>query len=480
MKLGITKLEFVLPKNPFGPHVDEIDSAANELSKLELRAGTGNKKFEKAYSEVVDAVESGNDLFEVLDKPLKVRALAVSLQYADEGSTNLTNEVLQKINDLRPSPTSLLIQSVYQYYLTYYDELVNYRGVGEWILSAMKQKGLHKYYHDNILTGNGPKWIAQRCIDNDVEFENEIRTLELENYSAGRFLLVAKSIYYVEQLNTIPVNEPNSLLGEVQQQAVYESRYDDKYLLGHKVLQILIDRAPNQKIDDTWLNTIMIIGGDPRIAKSHPNYQKWWSKLDDSLIDKFRGWLSRLDLRLFLEALKDYSYQPGKSDLKRMFPSRKNFLEGLLNKNLITNTRLYLSYGAAAFLKRNYKAEHLPDFSRVTDGDRSIIHVQLGGAHMIEGSHSCYLWIYKRLDPSAVVFNYSKKAVRYSELTQDMSYDMIQKGAPPQDNITHNPISYSWQHKAIRTLKDIGVNISAKDVLSDKDYSSYKRLHGVS
>ena len=189
--------------------------------------------------------------------------------------------------------------------------------------------------------------------------------------------------------------------------------------------------------------------------------------------------MSRLDLRLFLEELENYSNQSGNSELKRMFPSRKNFLDGLEKKDLISDTRLFLSYGAIQYLRNNYNPEHLPKFSRVTSGDKSIIHVRLGDTHIIEGSHSCYLWIYPRLDPSAVVFDYSKGDVSYHALTGGLNDKMLMKGTPSHANITHSPSNFSWQKKAVTALNEVGIGIKAKDVLSADDYRQYVRYHGV-
>jgi hypothetical protein len=225
----------------------------------------------------------------------------------------------------------------------------------------------------------------------------------------------------------------------------------------------------------------MSIAGDPRVPTTHPNHQKWWSRISESFKNKVKGWLSKMDLRLFLEALENYSLQRGNGEIKRMFPSRKKFLEGLLDKELITNTRLYLAQGAESYLKKNYEPEHLENYNYSTiKGDaRSIIHVQLGKVHLIEGSHSCYLWIYPKLDPSAIVFNYAKKNVLYDSLTSGMSGKMKRCRTPHKENITHSPVNFSWQRKAIKTLNSIGVKIYPEDVLSQKDYSLYIRKHGM-
>jgi len=477
MKIGITELNFVLPANPFGLLPQRFENITNSIKTLTRKAGTSNEKYKEAYAAVHLAIRKSQDLTRVLDKPIKVRALAMLLQSEIQDQINLTDTVLRKINQLRPTPSSLLIHSVYQHYLSRYDKLSQPQSVADWLRSTMEMKGMLKDFHKYLLGYNGPKWLAEQCIHSKREFSNQINHLDLQNYAAGRFLTIAKQMYFVEQLRVIPSNQPHPLLEELQNRSAFETRYDANHLLGHKVLQILIDRAPVTGIHESWLNVIMGIAGDPRVPATHPNYQKWWSHIDSGLNRKVRGWLSRLDLRLFLEALKDYSYQQGNDELKRMFPSRKYFLEGLLNKQLITNTRLYLTSGAAFYLRRNYKKEHLPNYSMV-DGSRSIIHVEMSGTHLIEGSHSCYLWIYPKMHDSAIVFDYSKTHVTYRSLTQDLSDTMGAKGTPSYDNITHFPLNFHWQHKAIGSLNSIGIKITARDILPPADYHEYLRLYG--
>ena len=480
MSLGIRNLTFSLPDKPFGSYIGELDSLTKKLKIVEASAGTKNDKFKKAYSVLYSRLKSNNDLALAIDDPIMVRVLSFILQSDVKDKIDFTENVFSKIDQLKPNPGSLLIQSMYQYYLLKYDHLSNPSCVADWIKSAMKKKGVFKSTHNHLLGKNGPKWIVDECIANNREFSNELKHLDLENYASGRFLTIAKSIYFVEQLKIIPVNEPHPLLNELQNREVYNARYDEHLLLGHKVLQILVNRAPDTGIDDSWLNLIMAIAGDPRVPKSHPNYQKWWSLIDASLNIKMQGWLSRLDLRLFLEALENYSYKPGNDGMKRMFPARKRFLEGLLDKNMITGTRLFLAHGFSSYLRHNYKKEHLPNFSNVSTGSISVIHIQLGKAQMIEGSHSCQLWVYKSLNTDAIVFDYTKKYATYASLTSGLSTRMYDENNKPLlvDSIRHHP-PLNWQHDAIQALRVAGVNVSAKDVLVSDDYFKYKRKYGV-
>lgn len=130
---------------------------------------------------------------------------------------------------------------------------------------------------------------------------------------------------------------------------VFDSRYDSESLLGHQILRILIGRSIGSHISEPWMNVILAIGGDPRVPSSNPRYIKWWKSLEPNLVQAVLGWLSKLDLKLFLEALEDYSYSSANYELQRMYPSRKSFLEGMFDAGVISNTRLYLSLDAARY-----------------------------------------------------------------------------------------------------------------------------------
>jgi len=481
MKLHISELTFSLPQNPFGKRLVKFRNLSNELKEMANKAGTENQAFKRAYSGLVDSVLRGEKLENILEKPIQVRALAVALNSSIGSRLALTERVFRKIERLQPKPSTLFLQSLLQYYLMHFNQQPEHETIARWLISALRKKGLKREWHANILGQNGPKWLAKKAIDQKRDFQNLVEEIGLHQYASGRFMKVAKGIYYVEQLEEIPVNQPHDLLDEVQKKLVYEANYDGTYQVGHKILEILIRRAPERNIHDSWLNVVMSIAGDPRISKNHPNYHKWWRLIDQKLRLRVQGWLSKLDLRLFLEALENFSSLSNNHDLQRMFPSRKKFLEGLEDNKLVDHTRLYLSAAAERYLKRNYKAEHLPAYSRIISGDRSIVYVRLKGgrAHMVEGSHSCYLWIYKYLTEPAIVLDYSQDQVTYGELTSGMNNKMSDRYCGAVARITHTPTNYSWQKKAVSELQELGVNIYAKDVLSNEDYLKFKRKHGV-
>ena len=98
---------------------------------------------------------------------------------------------------------------------------------------------------------------------------------------------------------------------------------------------------------------------------------------------------------------------------------------------------------------------------------------------MIEGSHNCKLWIYSKMDDSAIVRKRMKTRVSYDSLTNGLAREMGVKGCSPEASIRHTPTSFSWQNEALSALNKVGVSINAKDVLMPDDYHKYKRMYGV-
>ena len=122
----------------------------------------------------------------------------------------------------------------------------------------------------------------------------------------------------------------------------------------------------------------------------------------------------------------------------------------------------------------------MPELYKVTTNNKSILHVELGHAHLIEGSHSAKLWVYRGLTEQAIVRDPTKKNVTYSDLTSNLANQMRDEYGQDLlvDNITHYP-ALNWQKKAVEALNIAGVSINAKDVLTDADYFKYKRKFGV-
>ncbi len=479
MRMPIKKLRFNLPDNPFGANVGKISGLVSELKKLTREAGAHNDKFKLAWGKLYKAIQNKSSIDKVLIDKVDIRVLGFALTTELRNKIQISEDILNRIDSIAEKPSSLFTQDLFQYYLNDFNNIDDIKPVSQWLIKARKTRKMDQLFDEKLLSSTGAKWVADRAITKEKDFDQIVHELELDQFQSGQFMETAQRIYYVEQLKNIPVNQFHDLLIEVQKPEVFQSKFDESELLGHQVLKILIEKAPAHDIHDSWLNTVMAIAGDPRVSVGNPRYIKWWSHISKNLVSKVEGWLSGLDLKLFLEALEDFSYSSYDSDMKRMFPSRKKFLEGLYDKKLIRYTKLYMCRHMTDFLNRKYKKEHLPDFSIVEDGEKSIIYVDLENAHLVEGSHQCQLWIYRTLHESAPVLQRGIQRKSYRSLTKGLHEAMGIHGQGAYDYFTHSPQNFSWQRRAVQSLKDLRVPVNMKDVLTADDYRIYVREFGA-
>lgn len=474
-------MRFHLSDESYRANLQTMKELTQENKTLAKKAGTDNPKFETAWRNLFNYVAKDRfDQFRLVNR-FDVRALSLMLTSGEKlrRTISIDKGLLDDVSSIIPRGSNLFIESLFQFFLFDFDSIKEPDDIGAWLCAERKRKGIEQDAEHKIMCADGPTFLAKQAIRREVTFEREIQHWKLDTYASGDFVKRAQSVYFVEQLKEIPVNQPHILLEEVSKHNVANSRYNSNDLIGHIALRIIIDRAPTQNVHEDWQNAVIAIAGDPRVPKSHPRYIKWWSQLSLEQSKKVRGWLSKLDLKLFLEAIEDYSKSSRDEDMMRMFPSRKHFLEGMHQAGAIVHTKLYLSKKADWYIRRNYKPEHIPDYSIVDDGDRSIIYAELTQGHMIEGSHNCQIWFYKNLHESAPVLQFGSQKVGYRELTIGLSERMEMHGCAVYDNFTHSPANFSWQRRSIRALKNIGVKIQASNVLSKDDYNKYKRRYGV-
>jgi hypothetical protein len=473
VKLGIREMKFDLPENTMTPYCQMMQANTEAIQNIAERSGTGSNRFKETFQRFLSVLRFSRNITMALNYPIDVRAFAIALKTSDGSRIRLDEPLFRRIDSLRSRPSSLLVESVFSHYLKEYDRLDDLPAVESWLKKAKRIRDEQDDNTTRILSGEGPKWLAESCTEQQVDFDIHVERVGLGNYISGRFMVTAKNIYYLEALRQLKPGENHDILQEVQKPDVFKSRYTEGSLLGHEILKILISKANPQEIPDQWMNVIMAIAGDPRVSKNNTRFIKWWSQIPANLIAKVHGWLSRLDLTLFLQALKDFSEQPGNNELKRMYPSRKQFLEGLLDQKLVSGTRLFLTPDAERYVRQHFMPEHLPSYSKVEGGNsKPLIYISLGGKHVVEGTHTCKFWVYEKLSESAPVFNYNKTRFTYRELTNGMDEQMWReqmKGSYAA--ITHNG---QWQVKAAIALKEIGVDIDAYRLLTREDYQTYK------
>lgn len=328
----------------------------------------------------------------------------------------------------------------------------------------------------HLLQLDGPARLVDQCIAQKRELVAVLNELGLQQMIDGRYGDVCRSQYYLQTLRTIPEGAPDAVLDELLKPEVHGAPWQHDKTIGLASLEILIDRA--SKAHDAWQTFILKLAGDPRLA-THDVHHRWWAQLGEERIAKVRGWLARMDLRLFLEAISTYARTSGNGDQLRMYPARERFMQGLLDLNLVRGTRLFLGdaihRGIASALGDK---DLLSSVTRLSNRrDTAVIYLDCGAFHLIEGSHSFKLWVYLA-QPAAWLDNYRKRQVQDWELTTALQTAYAQANPSlPSRSIVHQ--EHAWQNALFTFLGEQGIALDIEKLLSPADYRYQKHRYGM-
>jgi hypothetical protein len=465
--------------------------ATQSLDKLSKNVGISEDRFKALCHQFKELARTGNrnKLISSIKRSTDVRV--ISTLWLEDETFRKNFPIYRALLDSfllgRRRLPLLALMSLLELYFKEFDNLTSSKADLENFLKEELSKitsqdselsRLAKYRY-KILSSNGPRWLVHEARRTDIDLANLYGKLGLNAFGQGRYMQIARTHYYLETLKTIePSDADNTVLAELKRQDVFNAPYSDKRRIGHEVLSILIDRVSGNNVPEHWRSLVLTIAGDPRVASSHNNYQVWWSLLEDTQVRKVRGWLSKFDLKLFLEALKESAKDANALDIERMFTDRKNFMEGLDNQDLILESRLFLSRTAEMYILRNYKKSELPRYVSSGSTKTSVIYLNVNGVHMVEGSHSFTLKLMDRLPIKSNILNYSKSRFSDSDFRTSISSDYYREyNSNGVEEIRHDQLI--WQNKAINFLAEHGVNVNVEDVLSGSLYKQYKRRFGV-
>lgn len=492
--MNMRPLTFELPKLD-ETHSSRVRRSRDVLKKRATSVGQRSSKLIAAVEKMKNFVGemNRNDIASQISRPLDAKAFAKLFAH-ENLVTHLSDDLLKAIDTVSPRIKRQTLMLLIEGYLLHYDEGLDQESLNR--LSDYIQDKLSLFEGDGrrsdlcslaknrsrIFSLSGPANIVTWSREKSLDMESAFDRIGLGAYLDGRYSLVCRCRYYLEELKSIPMGMDHKILSEISNKSVYSAPGNEMPCMGHEVLRILIDRSKGSTLSESWLKVILEIAGDPRVPENSSNYRQWWSHLGIDRVGLMRGWLSRLDLKLFLKILEDYGKSSGNSDLQRMYPARKQFLEGLIDHGLVTNSRLFINLKAESFLKRGYKEEDLPEYAKVNDSYRSMIYLQVGGLHMIEGSHNVKLWIFPKLPEASRILDYQATQFSPPALSSSLARlyaNEFGDNADPPIDIIHNPKNFLWQYQAITYLRGHGIKLDIEKLFSKIDYSKYIRSRGL-
>ncbi len=469
-----------------------------KAARMESATGQSDA-FERMLAVLRNMASTGrfDGLAELLKRRLAARALTWLWLNDEVIASRLLNLRLMEalLEAQQPRLTRMTLQQLAQLYFRRFDLLDEREGLRQLLEQSLKEQ-LQKLpasrfdgeradplvtlkQNGSWLLGlEGPSRLAEQVRRAGRELGETFAQMGLQGFDDGRYGDVCRAHFYLETLRNLTVGEWDPVMDELLKPSVSKAPYEGNRRIGHAALEVLIDRA-GQEPGDAWQNFILNMAGDPRIASSAPNYREWWLPLGEARIQKVRGWLSKEDLRLFLQAVEQYGLETDNQELQRMFPARKLFLEGLFKLKLIRNTRLLLGGRAQLSVKRILGKEVKTSFAKM-DGqmnDKAVIYLDCGDFHLVEGSHSFKIWVYLAA-PGEALRSYERNTFSHSDLitTIPATYRRLYPSLP-YEAIVHTP--HTWQSKVFQFLADNGIELDIEQLLSKQDYKLQLAKFGI-
>lgn len=490
-----TNISFTLPEWDKKNFLS-FNRGSEKLKVISQRAGKNSDRFAKRCEEFIALTNSRNKsaIRGNIRTSFDVRVFTYILSNHIEFGKNIeiNAQLITAIEEIRTPLSRLSLLQFIHAFFNFFDTIFSAEEL-EVVASFLKLQLSHykkplpngelATYLENsalLFSTEGPSNVVNFASQHQIDLSNAYARLELATLGKGRFTDICNYYYYLETLNKINPGETHDILSEVCKPEVTSARLGDKGLLGHEILKILIDRS-GENVSDSWQNTVLSIAGDPRVPETSDNYRRWWAFLDERQIAHVRGWLSKLDLELFLTVLEQSAKDTGKSEMTQMFKPRKQFMEGLLKQGMVIETRLFLSKWAVRHIRRHYRTTELPSFAQVSGTQTSMIYLNLKNkVHMLEGSHSFKLNLFDRLPEGLSFTNYSRQS--YSDIQlRSQPYHLYMaefhndEGA---QQYVHDAYG-NWRNKAVNYMTTMDLDVDASELMTREEFRNYRRKYGI-
>jgi len=467
-----------------------FESLAEQLERHCRNIGKNSGAYRVRREKLRRVGLAGNDIAAVIDGPGYIRPLlelwTKERAFLEKAPPN--PRILGIINRIlgvtaRNRIGRLALRETCQLFFTRYDML----GDGLAPLCKFLRRQLKKFHKNELMFGldrlidnvdcivslNGHKWLANQAASTSRTLPDEADQNGIP-VTSSRFFEVSQNIFYLKRIEGLKPNQSDDILFEVRAVKVHSAPYEDGHMLGHSIVIALIDKLSgcNEEPTNLWLKTILAIAGDPRIPSSHRNYLKWWSHFGHKRINQMRRWLSKMDMGLFLDIVKEFSERKGGEDMRRMFPKRKRFLEGLFEKKLVQDAQLFLSSQPEEYLRSRFgKDEQLPYFARLTGTNNklTIFYFRMGDVCLVEGTHSFALTIMDKLPDKCPAGKYEERYIDARSLGVGLQESYFEQFRSTEKfaRIIHKR---NWIENAYNQLKLLGVPISPGDIMESEDY----------
>ena len=472
---------------------------AKRLRKLAATAGSDGDAFQQAC-ERIQACDSVREITNLLVDAIHVRAYSYLLgsdaQFAQIFFPD--TQVLQAIRDQRWPLGRLILTNLARVFTNNIDKcsIGQTNELGRFIQEALRDLssvvmgdlGSLRSNSQAVFHAEGPQLMAANSVAEQSDLSEYLRKVGFSGLMGSAFVKLAFRHYFIKQLEELLPGEDSPVLAELRKPDVNMAVLGEGKLLGHTALEILIDRTPDSGPSEAWQKTVIGIAGDPRVGLRSKSFQNWWQILGEARAKKVVGWLSRLDLRIFLEVLEASARTTNNESIRRMYPPRKQFMEGLLEQGMVVQSRLFLSRDASMYLRSNYDADDVPEHAVIMSGHTSVIYLELiAGLHMVEGTDNMKIKILDALPSRPQILNFMVRRFNDTDFRGDLVRTYIRDQnlksravVSGRDYIdqAHHPIT--WQANAISLFYKRGIKYDASKFFSSSDYRLFKTSYSRS
>ncbi|WP_165072722.1 EH signature domain-containing protein [Desulfovibrio sp. ZJ200] len=462
---------------------DHYKALCDRLHTIGNKAGTGSNGFKLRKQEIMAVQPNIAGIIRVMESSKYIRPL---LALWNETPSHTLNFPVPFVGELVAHIDKLALQSrrgrlgrlalfeLCNLFFRFYDDLNCIKEISDCLNTHLRRyqpnekimglDNVREHIHELIST-SGHKVLAKTALDTGQHLPEvaDHYNIPLQN---SRFYEKALLTHYLARLNQLAPNEDAQILHEIVAPGVYNIKLDHRFRFGHKIITTLMDKLidAGREPSPLWRDVILHIAGDPRIPPNSPSYSQWWAAIDSKYPQTMRGWLAKADLELFLRIMADYAKNQGNAALQRMYPERERFLRGLFKKGLIKETRLFLGRNVLRFINNPGSPGQSPAYVQIKDGgETAIFYLNLGEAHLIEGSYNCAMRMMDRI-PQRSCLNGFPKAVYNRALRTGLEEQYC--GEFGDDSRYYEVRHYQgWQSRAVGHLKKMGVQIYLSDVI---------------
>lgn len=294
--------------------------------------------------------------------------------------------------------------------------------------------------------------FVEYCFENRLPPKELIQRNDIEMSFSSQTFRQIESHYILKRIDKVDLKSKSELPNELQVGGFFDVPYREAELLGHEILRRILKNISSVDIHHDWVDLILDIASDPRSSTQSDRYIKWWSRIEQQLINEFIKVLSHNDIILFLDAIQDFADETNNTAMQRMYESRKKLLKGLAVQGLIDESRLILPTRARKFIRRQRKGL---DQSFIIDLNARqglcAIYLKVGNLCIVEGSHNFSMRLFYDLNEVINLMNPSLRHLQHGTLTS-LDYRYERETGKESISFMHDQ-NGKWKKKVIKLIK---------------------------